>query len=118
MTITTTVKALRPDTDDTLIGVYMTLALSIDECLSQYNEELKELTQALLIAHLIEQSTTQGAVTSEATRTGASASYSVLTGQGLASTRFGQQLLALPTVGCVQSLVKSGRFARSIMPCR
>lgn len=118
MTVAQKVETLRPGTDWALISIYHPLADSISDCLAPHGEDLAELTQALLICHFAEQSTSQGQVQSETTRTGASASYKTINGTGLASTRFGQQILLLPTAGCVQQIVKPEQFARSIVPCR
>lgn len=117
MAISSIIQNIRPNTPQSLIDIYLPIAASIAPCISRFPTELSDLTQALIVAHYIEQSTVEGKLTSESTRTGASASYQVLSGEGLAATRFGQQLLTLPTLACVQSLAPSPRFARSVKPC-
>lgn len=118
MSVQDKINVLRPGVSPEQIALYLPIAESIAQCLERFGVELSELTQALLILHYIDQSTSDGQVVSERTRTGASATYAqALSGDGLASTKYGRQLLGLPTLACVQRLYKGARFARSIKPC-
>lgn len=118
MSVQDKVETLQPGTSPDLIALYLPIAESIAHCLEKYGVEMLELTQALIILHYIDQSTSDGQVVSERTRTGASATYAqALSGDGLASTKYGRQLLSLPSLACVQRLYKGARFARSIRPC-
>lgn len=117
MTVITKVKSLVPNASNEAVGMYLELFDEADACLANYPKSVQELTKALAIAHMLTMNN-GGQVTSERTRTGASASYAVWTGQGLLSTQFGQQLNGLPSGQCVISLFsKPQRFARSVKPC-
>lgn len=103
-------------TQDT-VDIYIDLFADATTCLSNYPESVQDLTIALAIAHMLTMSS-GGQVTSEKTRTGASASYSAWTGQGLLATQYGQQLNGLPSGQCVVNLFSQPqRFARSVNPC-
>ena len=118
MSVQDKINVLRPGVSPEQVALYLPIAESIAQCLERYGVEMSELTQALLVLHYIDQSTSDGQVISERTRTGASATYAqALSGDGLASTKYGRQLLGLPTLACVQRLYKGARFARSIKPC-
>lgn len=118
MSVQDKINALKPDTSPDQIALYLPIAESITQCLERFGADMAELTQALLVLHYIDQATSDGQVTSERTRTGASATYAqALSGDGLASTKYGRQLLGMPTLACVQRLYKGARFARSIRPC-
>lgn len=113
-----TVKALKPTATDTQIALYEGLFDAAENCLSSYPQSVQDLTVGLAIAHMLQVSE-GGSVTSETTRQGASASYSIMSGTGLAATQYGQQLLGLPSSGCITNLfAKPVRFAKSIKPCR
>ena len=118
MTVLSTLQTLIPSATQVNVDIYSDLFLDAATCLANYPQSVQDLTIALAIAHMMTMSS-GGQVTSEKTRTGASASYSVWTGQGLLSTQFGQQLNALPSGQCVIGLFsKPQRFAVSINPCR
>lgn len=118
MTVETTVKNLLPSATTEQIQIYLTLVEQADSCLENYPAEVADLAKALAIAHMLTLNG-GGQVTSESTRTGASASYAVNQGKGILSTNFGQQLAALPAYACLKSFIgQPERFARSIKPCR
>lgn len=116
MSVSTTVKTLYPAATDDQINIYLPLLAEADACLSAYSQDLQDLTKALAIAHLIEQSN-GGRIMSEKTRTGASASYAELSGVGLSSSQYGVQLLGLPTAKCITSVLGGGaRFGKVLKP--
>ncbi len=112
------VKALLPSATDAQIDLYGAMFDDAEACLSNYSQDMQDLAVSLAVAHMIEMSS-GGSVTSETTRQGASASYGFFGGKGLESTRYGQQLAALPAGECIIGLFsKPLRFARSVKPCR
>lgn len=112
------VKALNPALTDDQISIYDGVFDGAEACLSNYPTAMQDLAVALAVAHMSEMSS-GGSVTSETTRQGASASYSFFGGKGLESTRYGQQLLALPAGQCIIDLFSQPlTFAVSINPCR
>lgn len=117
MSVLTVLQRFVPAATQDDVDIYIGLFADASACLSGYTQNIQDLTIALAIAHMMTMSS-GGQVTSEKTRTGASASYSVWTGKGIESTQFGQQLNALPSGSCVIGLFsKPQRFAVSIKPC-
>ena len=118
MSVLTVLQNYIPSATQADVDIYIDLFDDAAACLSNYPQTVQDLTLALAIAHMMTMGS-GGQVTSEKTRTGASASYSVWTGQGLLSTQYGQQLNGLPSGQCVISLFSQPqRFAKSIKPCR
>ena len=116
MSVSSSAKVLMPNITQSEIDVYLPLFDDADVCLSNYSESIQVLTKALAICHMVMMNQ-GGQVTSESTRTGASASYSVWTGKGLESTQYGQQLNGLPSAQCVINLFsKPQRFIKGVTP--
>lgn len=117
MSVLTVLQKWIPSATQGDVDMYINLFDEAAQCLSNYPESVQDFTIALAIAHMMTMSS-GGQVTSEKTRTGASASYDVWTGKGIESTQFGQQLNALPSGSCVIGLFsKPQRFIKSINPC-
>lgn len=117
MSVLTVLQKFVPGATQDDVDIYIDLFADAAPCLSGYTQPIQDLTIALAMAHMMTMSS-GGQVTSERTRTGASASYSVWTGKGIESTQFGQQLNALPSGSCVIGLFsKPQRFIKSINPC-
>lgn len=113
------IKEFIPGASDTLISAYLTSFDAALPCLESYPQDVQDLTLALAVAHLLDESGSQQ-VTSEKTRTGASATYKEITGEGLLSTRFGVQLSRMPSSKCITALLTPSRFGKSLTPryCR
>ena len=117
MSVLTVLQTMIPGATQDTVDIYIDLFDDATVCLATYPQSTQDLTIALAIAHMLTMSS-GGQVTSEKTRTGASASYSAWTGQGLLATQYGQQLNGLPSGQCIIPLFSQPqRFARSILPC-
>ena len=111
------IKTLLPSATDDQIGLYEGIFDDAEQCLANYSQNTQELVTSLAVAHMIEFTET-GAITSESTRQGASASYAFV-GKGLEGTRYGSQLASIPAGQCIIGIFSQPlRFARGITPCR
>jgi len=108
MSVLTVLQKWLPAATQSDVDIYIDLFADAAPCLSGYTQPIQDLTIALAIAHMMTMSS-GGQVTSEKTRTGASASYSIWTGKGIESTQFGQQLNALPSGSCVIGKIRKER---------
>ena len=118
MTVLSNLQRLVPGATQSDVDMYGDLFLDAETCLSNYPQSVQDLTIALAIAYMMTLNA-GGQVTSERTRTGASATYAAWSGSGLLGNQFGQQLNSLPSGQCIIGLFsKPQRFAVSIKPCR